>query len=332
MKRTLKARCLFLCLVFSLFGCQTIMSVSGKKNTENNAIWLSHEHILVDFIGADKISQDDYDHDVVINAMLPYLNKLKKHKVKYFVDATPQFLGRDPRLLKSLSEASGINIITNTGLYGARQNKFIPEYAYNLSADELAEKWIMEFEKGIGKTGIRPGFIKISVDASDQLDPMHEKIVRAAARTHLATGLTIASHTGKAIGLWPQLKILQEEGVSPSAFIWVHAQNETDADAYIRAANTGCWISLDGLGWKTDIYVQKLKQAKESKYLDQVLISHDAGWFDPQKKEQSIKPYTNIFLELIPELEKGGFSRNDIRSLLSANPANAFKIKVRKIN
>lgn len=321
---------IFIILVGSAGRCQSIMTVSGERKVMENAIWLSHEHILVDFVGADRISKEDYDRDEIFKTMLPYLNELKKYQVKYFVDATPPFLGRDPELLRHLSEASGLAILTNTGLYGAVQNKYIPAYAYDLSAEELAERWIKEFKEGIGDTGIHPGFIKISVDATDPLEPMDAKIVKAAALTHLATGLTIASHTGKAVGLWPQLEILKEEGVSPAAFIWVHAQNETNTKAYLQAAKAGCWISLDGIGWEVDPYVKNLQWAKELGILDRILISHDAGWYDPQKEKQDIQPYTNIFEALIPKLRGVGFTEADINQLLAANPARAFEIKVRK--
>jgi len=320
----------FILLAKSMVWTQSVMTVSGVRTDYKEALWLSHEHILVDFIGADKISKEDYDHKKVFDEMLPYLLELKKHQVDYFVDATPQFLGRDPELLRDLSEASGIHILTNTGLYGARQNKYIPAYAYDLSAEELAVQWIKEFNDGIGDTGIRPGFIKISVDGSDSLDPMHEKVVKAAALTHLATGLTIASHTGKATGLWPQLEILKKAGVSPSAFIWVHAQNESDTEAYIEAARAGCWISLDGIGWETEPYVEKLIWAKKMGVMDHVLISHDAGWYDPQKEDQSIQPFTNVFEVLIPKLREAGFTDKDFNQLLSVNPAKAFGITVRK--
>jgi len=84
-----------------------------------------------------------------------------------------------------------------------------------------------EFLNGIDQTGIKPGFIKISVDAADTLSTDHTKIITAAALTHLATGLAIASHTGPEKPAFAQLKILGEMGIDPSAFIWVHAQSAT---------------------------------------------------------------------------------------------------------
>ena len=65
--------------------------------------------------------------------------------------------------------------------------------------------------------------------------------------THLATGMTIASHTGPEKPAFEQIEILKKNGVDPSAFIWVHAQ-QAPPGKNIEAAKSGAWISLD-TGW-----------------------------------------------------------------------------------
>lgn len=307
-----------------------IQSVTGPATVSPGEIWLSHEHLLVDFIGADSIDPKRWNHDSVTHATLSYLDEIKSHNVKYFVDATPAYLGRDVLLLEKIAKRTGLTIITNTGFYGAVNNKYVPSLTFEKTAEELAEIWINEFRNGIDGTPVKPGFIKISVDVSDTLDTIDQKLVKAAAITHLQTGLTIASHTGDAKALWPQLKILKEMNVSPKAFIWVHAQNEKDNNNYLRAAKEGCWISLDGLGWELEKHIEKLLFAKEHKILDRILISHDAGWYDPQKQVQEIKPYTNIFKQLYPELMSKGFSKEEFNLLISQNPSKAFSISIKR--
>jgi len=309
-----------------------IQDVNGPHELDFTRKWLSHEHILVDFIGADSIQPNTWNHDTIIKTVLPYLEEIKEFNVDYFVDATPNYLGRDVRLLEKISEQSGLRILTNTGLYGARDNKFIPSFARDMTAEQLAALWIDEFENGIDGSSIRPGFIKIGVDASDPLHEMHQKLVRAAALTHLETGLTIASHTGEAVGLWPQLTLLEEMGVSPESFIWVHAQNEENHESYLKAAEMGCWISLDGLGWELEQHVEKILFAKNNGILDRILISHDSGWYDPQKEIQTINPYTAIFKKLYPELKSRGFTDEEFKLLMHENPARAYGIKIRKLS
>ncbi len=322
-------------LFLTLVACSTrndapcVMTVKGPVTPEVNSLWLSHEHILVDFIGADSIHMNRWDIDTVKSMMMPLLTDLSAHGVGYFVDATPAFLGRDPMLLKELSQSTGIHVLTTTGYYGARKNKFIPDFVRDISSGELADIWIKEFNVGIDSSDIRPGFIKIGIDAAERLDPIHEKLVAAAALTHRQTGLTIASHTGPAVGLWPQLDILESHGVHPSAFIWVHAQNETDSTEYSVAAMRGCWISLDGMGWEQEEHIEKLVFARNHGILNRILISHDAGWFDPAKKEQDIVRYTAIFLNVLPKLRLLGFTNEELTQLLVHNPVEAFGIRKR---
>ncbi len=306
-----------------------IQDVEGIHKLVSDRIWLSHEHVLVDFIGADSIQPDSWNHDLIINEIISYFEELKEFNVDYFVDATPNYLGRDVLLLEKIAKKTGVRIITNTGLYGAYNNKYIPQFAHALTAEDLAGMWIEEYKFGINNTSIKPGFIKIAVDYSDSLSTMHQKLVKAAALTHLETGLTIASHTGEANGLWPQLKILKENGVSPEAFIWVHAQAEDNTDNYLKAAEMGCWISLDGIGWELEEHIEKILFAKGNGILDRILISHDSGWYDPQKENQTIKPFTNIFKKLFPELRSHGFTEDEINLLISVNPSKAFSIEIR---
>jgi len=333
MNKALKIIILILFLIIG-FGCSSsknqplIQDVKETHPLVSNQIWLSHEHVLVDFIGADSIQPNRWNHNSIIKKVIPYFDELKEFNVNYFVDATPNYLGRDVLLLEKIARKTGIRIITNTGLYGARNDKFIPKYAKESTPENLADMWINEYKHGIDGTSIKPGFIKIGIDNSATLSVMHQKLVKAAALTHLKTGLIIASHTGKETGLWPQLNILKEMGVSPEAFIWVHAQEENNNNSYLKAAKMGCWISLDGLGWEIEKHVEKILFAKTNGILDRILISHDAGWYDPQKETQAIKPYTAIFKKLYPELKSRGLTDDEFNLLISVNPSKAFSIKI----
>ncbi len=308
------------------------MTVNGPLPARLMGITLTHEHILVDFIGADSINEQRWDKSKVIEKALPFLREVSKMGCRTLVECTPAYLGRDPLLLRALSDSSGLNILTNTGYYGAGNNKYLPDFAFTESADELAGGWIREWKEGIDGTGIKPGFIKIGV-AGDSLSDLHKKLVIAAARTHLATGLTIASHTGPASLAFEEIDILKNEGVSPEAFIWVHAQNEKDHGNHIKAAKKGAWVSLDGINDDNIAeYADMLKNMKENHLLDRVLLSHDAGWYHPgELNGGEYRGYTALFEKLIPLLKEEKFSQSEINQLLVINPATAFAVKIRKL-
>ena len=155
---------------------------------------LIHEHVLVDIVGAGRIAPGRYDGGEVAGVVLPHLKQLRSLGCRTFVDCTPAYQGRDPDLLARLSQSSGLHILTNTGFYGAAGGKYIPEFAFSATAEDLAARWTGEFQAGIPPTGIRPALIKVGVDAGP-LSKINSKLVSAAALTHLRTGMVIASHT-----------------------------------------------------------------------------------------------------------------------------------------
>jgi phosphotriesterase-related protein len=304
-------------------------SVSGKIPVADLGTTLIHEHVLVDFIGADKISPNRWKHEDVIRKVLPYLLEIKSRGIKTLVECTPAFIGRDVMLLKKLSERSGLNILTNTGYYGASDNKYLPKWAFTETAEQLATRWITEFENGIEGTGIRPGFIKTGVN-NGSLSELHQKLIRAAALTHLKTGLTICSHTGPALPAREEIEIIKKAGLHPSAFVWVHAGGS--AEEIESVGQSGCWISLDGVN--TDNIARHLELIsflKSKGRLGQTLISHDAGWYRPGEPDGGeFRGYATISDKLIPALKENGFKGSDINTLMVANPAKAFAIQVRK--
>lgn len=309
-----------------------IMTVLGPIAPSEMGTTLAHEHILVDFIGADSTGYHRWEKEAVIEKALPFLKELQEQGCQTFMECTPAYLGRDPELMKNISERSGLNILTNTGYYGARNNIFLPSAALEMNPEELAAHWIDEFYKGIEGTGVRPGFIKMAVDRNDSLMPMHKTLIQAAALTHLETGLVIMSHTGPDKPAFEQIGILAEYGVSPEAFIWTHAQGGT-LDSWIKAARMGAWVSLDNVNEKRiPDYVENLSALKAADLLNQVLLSHDSGWYHVGQKEGGrYNGYTAIFTALIPALLENGFDEDDIEDLLINNPARAFSIHIRTI-
>lgn len=317
-----------------IVSCNTqeskIITVTGEIPASAIGKTLHHEHLLVDFIGADSSGYHRWNRDSVTEKVLPYLEEIKKLGYKTLVECTPSYLGRDPELLKMLAKKSGVQIITNTGYYSAVGGKFLPKHAFDETAEQLAQRWIDEAKNGIEGTGIYPGFIKIAVERAP-LQEINRKVVEAACITHKATGLVIMSHTGPALPAFQEIEVLKQYGVHPSAFIWTHANNETDFSKHIEAAKMGAWIAFDKFEpSQTDKFVEFAQIMKKEGLLGKVLFSHDAGWYKPgETNGGDFRGFTEIEEFLIPALEKNGISQHDIYQLFTVNPAEAFKVKIR---
>jgi predicted metal-dependent phosphotriesterase family hydrolase len=310
-----------------------IMTVRGWLPARQLGFTLTHEHIMVDFIGADKVDPSRYDATEVYEVALPHVQNLRAKGCRSLVECTPAYLGRDVRLLKRLSDQTGLHFVTNTGYYGAAGEKHLPPQAYTATAGEIAEIWIKEWRDGIGDTRIRPGFIKCGVDRLP-LSDVQSKMIEAAAITHLATGLSIGIHTGDGLAALEELNILSKRGVDPRAWIWIHAQNEKNRAIHLQAASAGGWVSFDNI--HKDSLADTLifiKDMKKEKLLDHVLLSHDAGWYHVgEKNGGNFTGYTFIADTLIPAMHENGFSHTEIDQLFVHNPAKAFTVRVRKIH
>ena len=284
-----------------------------------------HEHVLVDFIGAAAVSPSRYDADEAFKAVLPYLQEARRLGCATLVECTPAYLGRAPRLLRRLSEASGVHILSNTGYYGAAKDKHLPPHAFSETAEQLAARWTGEWERGIDGTDIKPAFMKIGVDEG-RLSEVDAKLVQAAALTHRATGLPIASHTATGVAAFEELDILGRGGVPLSAFIWVHAQAERDETFHVRAAKRGAWVEFDGVSEKTvERHVDLVEKMKAAGLLGQVLVSHDAGWYRVgEPGGGQFRPFDTIFTTFIPALKAAGFAEPEIQQLFVENPRRAL--------
>ena len=188
-------------------------------------------------------------------------------------------LGRDVELLRRLSKASGAAIVTNTGYYGAAEDKFVPAHAWKESAEQLAARWIAEARTASRGTGIRPGFKKIGVDAGP-LSEIDARLVRAAGLTHQATGLGHLDRTRATAGSDRAAGPARVDGGTAEAFIWIHAQNEKDRELHVKAARRGAWVEFDGVSDEAlEAHQALVLHMSERQLLHRTLISHDAGWY-----------------------------------------------------
>ncbi len=302
-------------------------TVTGDIEAEQLGYALTHEHIMSNF-GEEIDKTNQYEEDSLLNQIVPYLKQLNALGVKTVFDCTTQYFGRRVDLLQRISNSSGIQVVTNTGIYGSANDRYIPAFAYEESPKQLAARWIDEFENGIDDTDIKPGFIKLAFDGGTPSE-IDLKLFESGIITHLSTGLTMAVHTSNnPDAATAQLELLKKYQVSPEAWVWVHANKITDFQLLVDAAKQGAWVSLDGVKSNNiEEYVEKLQRFKELRLLHKILLSHDGNGF-PRGGE--IRKFDAIPKYLIPRLETLGFTQEEINQLMVTNPATAFKISIRK--
>lgn len=304
------------------------MTVTGPVPPEEVGPALPHEHILSRF-GVPPDRYPDYNLKDLFDTVVPKLEAVASMGCDAIMDCTAAYFGRDPLVMHRLAEITGLRLLTNTGYYAAADDRYVPDHAYDETAAQLADRWLAEWTDGVDGTGVRPGFIKVAVDGGP-LSDIDRKLVRAAAKTHRESGLTIAAHTSDNVpAAREQLSVLREEGVDPSAWIWVHAQNVSDLDALVEAAERGAWIEFDGIapGDAVDRHVELVQALRERGLLGRTLLSHDGSSYPPEGTEP--RPFDTLFRSFLPALRAAGVSEAEVRRLTVENPRRAFTVRVR---
>jgi phosphotriesterase-related protein len=302
-----------------------IMTVRGAIAPEEMGVTLHHEHIMSTF-GAECARYPDYPVEKLFTQVTPYLEYIKGLGCQTIIDCTAAYFGRHPEILRKFSTVCQLHILTNTGYYAAAGDRYVPTHAYKESASQIAARWTREWSDGIDGTGIYPGFIKTAVDAGP-LSDIDAKLITAAARTHLQTGLVIQTHTGDnqpAVGAI--FSIFETEKVHPSAWIWIHAHTLKEVDPAVQAAKLGARISLDNIDEGNAAHILKfINGLKQNNLFDHILLSHDGDSYI----NGDFRPYHYLFTHFIPMLLENGFGDQDIQQLIVDNPRQAYTVRVR---
>ena len=300
-----------------------LITTQGKLTEEQLGMILPHEHIYVDMQALER-SEDFYvNPSDVITLMSPEVEKAKAVGVTAIVDCTPVGVGRRCDLVQAVSKHTDFPIVVPTGLY---RDAWIPQWARDANEGFLTEWMLAELLDQIEGSDVQAAWIKLGA-TDDGLSADEKKILRAAARAGVETNAVIGSHTISGRIALQQMDIIEDEGYNAKRFIWIHAQMERDWGIYLDAAQRGAWIELDGMGSEPGdtYYVDRITAALEAGFGDQLLLSHDRGWYDPSQPDGGTpRDFTYISTVFIPKLLAAGVSPRIVKDITHKNPFRAF--------
>ncbi|MBE0660115.1 MAG: phosphotriesterase [Bryobacteraceae bacterium] len=303
---------------------EMVMTVRGPVRPAELGLCLPHEHLFSIF-GEEPAERAEYDVPKLMGEVSRYVNSLRFLGCRAIADGTTAWFGRDASLLRRVSTATGVHVLTNTGYYGAANDRYVPRSAREESASQIAARWVSEYTGGIDGTGVKPGFMKLGVDAGP-LSAIDEKLFEAACLAHHETGLLITVHTADAVeATGRQLELLKKHGIRADAWVWIHANNCKDEGALKSAAEAGAWLSFDGVAPENvERHLALVGMMKSMGRLKQVLLSHDGNSF--RAGGRPMKPYSGLFTHFIPALREAKYSETEIRLMTVDNPARALTI------
>ncbi len=309
-----------------------IRTVLGDINNEALGNVLMHEHIqcvsndMLRAFGEKWLDENKLEQNAV-----KILKELKSRiGLDVFVDGTPADLGRNIRLLKRISEQSGVHIIASSGMY------YYPSMvSCGRSAEELAKWFIYECEKGIEGTDIKPGILKCAAD-SDGITADIAKRTKALAITQAETGLPMYAHCSHTDNLAHEMAdIFESNGANPKKIILGHASRRLDVDYLDALLARGYYICIDQ-SWSTEPEASAVLELCRRGYEKKLLFSQDRSIYNDFEREEltgldngcetHIERYSYLSERLIPELEARGCNIERQMLFLRQNAMTALNI------
>ena len=319
-----------------------IQTVLGPIAPEDLGITLVHEHLAVGYPGwdCDPLARP-YDREKMVKLCLRALEPVKSYGVKSIIDATPLDLNRDVEVMKDVSSKMQIHIVCSTGRYTEEEGKWAYLKARSRSKigdvyTELYEGFMKEISDGIGRSGIRPGVIKVAT-GHGSISAFEEAALRAAARASRETGLPIITHTEAGTMGPEQAALLVGEGVNPEKIMIGHMCGNPSIQYQMNVLNKGVNIAFDRFGIETfvpdRVRISMLVGLLGVGYTGRIMISHDfmccvsgRGGRLPDELGRKTARWspTHIFQDIIPALKKAGVTDEQIKTMMVDNPSRLF--------
>jgi phosphotriesterase-related protein len=320
----------------------TIETVTGPIDAADLGTTLVHEHLLTrdeavhaQWPDAGTIREEPPfavppggEYDEAVGAARRALD----NGVRSICDPTAMFLGRDVAFMRRVAEETGLQVVACTGIY---TYDHLPPFFVSRDADQIADLFVADIERGIQRSEIKAAFIKCAADEPGVTENI-EKIHRAAARASLRTGAPIMAHSRPASDTASrQIEILVEEGVDLSRVQVAHTGDTDDLDYIERLLDTGVFIGMDRYGLEVYLPFEDRNRTVlallERGYAKRMFISADScatlDWFPPAAVEQMVAAgmardwHIGIVHErVIPALTEGGMTADQLETMLVRNP------------
>jgi len=302
-----------------------LITTLGPKQADELGMILPHEHIFVDLRTWDTPGYAQAEAEDVLQLMAPEITKARQAGIGAIVECSVVGVGRRADIERAVSEATGFPLVIPTGIY---REPWVPDWAHAASEVELTEWMLGELQGEIEQSKVQAGWIKLSA-GDEGLTTSETKILQAAITAAKETNAVIGSHTIQGQVVREQLDILVGMGYDPGRFIWIHTMAEPDFELHLEMGRRGAWLEYDAIGnpdvQDDEYYLERIQRLLEAGLGEQLLLSHDRGWYDPALPGGGVpKAFTYLPDIFLPKLRDVGVDEATIQQLTHSNPFRAF--------
>jgi len=357
-----------------------ILTVKGPIEPEKLGITLTHEHLFCDSSNrfeepASSEEQDlayspiclenmwwlkrhqSYNLDnLCLNNYEDAISEVRRFKAKgggTIVDVSSKGLSIDPLSVRRLSNEVGLNVVLGTGYYVSKTH---PSNLAEKTVDSISKELKFDILKGLDGTDVRAGILGgIGVAGTHWEKELvihkdEEKVLRAAARAQIDTGVAISvhpprkkdeSHPSSKWGL-DILEILREEGAILNKVVICHMDGYAFTDLNLKyqveITKKGAYVEYDL--WGQEHYVERLpwysapsdtqrteavQKMVKAGCLKRLLFSQDI-YTKMQLTKYGGFGYDHLQRNCVPMLLRFGLTDAHLQTIFIENPKRVLQI------
>jgi phosphotriesterase-related protein len=331
-------------------AAHNVQSVLGPVAADDLGVTMMHEHVVPRSQVPTPPGKGVYAPRVTLRDVIRELSHAAKtYGLHSTVDCTPRRTPAELEEVARVARDSGVNVVVATGCmkeqyYHAARGTVSNFWAYQLSADQIADVLVREIEQGINGTGVRAGIIKVGT-SKERISAHEERVLRGAARAHRATGVPITTHATLGTMGPQQAEIFLEEGVDSSRVVIGHSDLNSVLTYHEGIVRRGFNVGLDTIGKERFDYtrpesagVQRYEFEKEQYFISdesrmatllqlvrvghagQMVLSSDLGEMDQNPATLAAWGYSYLLGKFLPEAQSRGLSEADAHTMLVVNP------------
>jgi phosphotriesterase-related protein len=237
-----------------------------------------------------------------VDLMSDEVAKVKSAGIACIVDAGHPDSGRDVNFLRQVSMKSGVPIVVGGGYY---TQPWYPKEISTMTEEQIVKALIKQADDDtLGAFG--------EVGSWDDITADERKVFRAIGRAHVATNLSIFTHTGiPGKSALEQLDILEDAGVKPDRVVIGHMGNLVDPNVAVHKAicRRGASVGFDRQGVNDTQQVPMVMALIEAGFASHLMFSADAS-----------SGYSKTVTVFLPKLKAAGATDEVLHGIMVDNP------------
>jgi phosphotriesterase-related protein len=234
--------------------------------------------------------------------MTEELRSAQRDGVACLVDAGLEGSGADFDFIRTAAMQSGLPVVKGAGFY---VEPFYPKEVMTMSEEQLVRALVRQADT-------YPAGVFGEIGSWDEMTAAERKVFRAVGKAHVATNLSIFTHTGiPGKAAIEQLDLLEDAGVDPRRVCIGHLGNLNDPNLYVHKTicRRGGFVGFDRQGGNGDANVVPLVIGLlDAGFADNVLISGDAS-----------RGYARPVTSFLPKLKAAGADDATLKRIMVDN-------------